>query len=792
MIPDAFKAYRQFIIYQLIPLTNGTFDKIPLDFKTFNPGNAHDSNIQTDWQTALSFVSHGFGIGFVFTQQDPFFFLDIDYALQYDGSWSQLTQQLCQLFNGCYKEISISGKGIHIFGSGQYKQHKCKNKTTGLEFYTTGRFVALTGNSVQGCAGHVNQPAVDWLIDNYFLDNTSNLNQTNWTTEAAPGWDGIVDDQKLIEKMINSRSGMAILGGKISVRDLWHADIGQLSKFFPSPSGKPFDHSGADGALCSHLAFWTGKDCERIDRLFRQSKLYREKWNRKDGNYGTYGRRTVQQAIGFCKQVYGQNKKPLQNSTVETGNNQIKYREGFQFLTISDQIKLFQGCTYIQDLHKIFTPTGCFLKPDQFKAMYGGYVFALDTINDKTTRKAWEAFTESQAYNFPKVHGICFRPELSPGQTIVNEGHTLINTYIPINTNKQSGDIKPFTNHLELMLPNETDRTILISYIAACVQYPGIKFQWAPLIQGIQGNGKTLIISALSHAIGHRYTHLLNASDLSGNGIKFNSWIQNKLLIGIEEIYVSDRREVLEALKPFITNLRIEIQGKGDNQITGDNRANFVICSNHKDAILKTLSDRRYCVFYTAQQDIEDMKKISWLTSDGMPTRYFVDLYNWLKKVGYSYINNFLHNYKIPQVYNPALDCHRAPVTSSTFEAVGLSMGGVEQELLEMVDRGAQGFAGGWISSFAFDRMLKGRRDDKRITYNKRAELLRKMGYIPHPGLRDGRVNNIIPMELGKPRLYIKKGHILANLKNPVDIANKYVQNQGGDFSNKPAESKVG
>ncbi len=35
--------------------------------------------------------------------------------------------------------------------------------------------------------------------------------------------------------------------------------------------------SEADLALCNFLAFWTGGDAARIDRLFRRSGLYRPK-----------------------------------------------------------------------------------------------------------------------------------------------------------------------------------------------------------------------------------------------------------------------------------------------------------------------------------------------------------------------------------------------------------------------------------------------------------------------------------------------------------------------------------
>jgi primase-polymerase (primpol)-like protein len=40
--------------------------------------------------------------------------------------------------------------------------------------------------------------------------------------------------------------------------------------------------SEADLALCGFLAFWCNGDAERVDGLFRQSGLYREKWERND------------------------------------------------------------------------------------------------------------------------------------------------------------------------------------------------------------------------------------------------------------------------------------------------------------------------------------------------------------------------------------------------------------------------------------------------------------------------------------------------------------------------------
>jgi putative DNA primase/helicase len=60
-------------------------------------------------------------------------------------------------------------------------------------------------------------------------------------------------------------------------------------------------HSPADTPLCRLLAFWTNGDPQRVDRLFRQSGLLREKWDEvHDAAGSTDGEKTVERA---CRQV---------------------------------------------------------------------------------------------------------------------------------------------------------------------------------------------------------------------------------------------------------------------------------------------------------------------------------------------------------------------------------------------------------------------------------------------------------------------------------------------------------
>lgn len=773
-------AYRQFVLWKAVwDEAAQKFDKFPVDPATGAVRDAHDPSIWVDADTATQKAAGTeLGVAFVFTKNDPFFFVDVDKCL-IDGQWSETAIALCNTFAGCAVEVSHSGKGLHIFGSAEHIPHGCKNIKLGLELYTEGRFVALTGTGAVGDANTCPSGAFERTVATYFPPSVV-TQDADWTTEPSPEWSGPEDDDALIEKMLASKAGGgSVFGGKASVHDLWAANEDVLADSYPDDQGlRAFDNSSADAALCQHLAFWAGKDCERIDRLFRRSGLYRDKWETRED----YRQRTILHAVSHCNAVYGSKKKevdptqiyePVKPQPVNYSGAEPEMRTGMQYLAVTQQAELFAGCVYVRDIHRIFTPDGSLLKPEQFKAVYGGYIFALDSMNDKTTKNAWEAFTESQAARFPRAHSISFRPECASGALIEEEGRILVNTYVPIETKRTPGDATPFTNHLAKMLPDENDRNILMAYMAACVQHIGAKFQWTPLLQGCEGNGKTLFITCISAAVGNRYTHLPNASDLGGNGAKFNSWLQNKLFIGVEEIYVSDRREVSDALKPLITNKRVEIQGKGADQVTGDNRANFFMCSNHKDAILKTRGDRRYCVFFTAQQEVEDLAR------DGMRGDYFPNLYRWLQNGGYAIVAHYLSTYKIPESLNPATLCQRAPVTTSTSEAIEVSMGGIEQEIMEAVDEGRSGFSGGWISSMAFDKLLQARRDDKRIPPNKRKGLLHGLGYVLHPELKGGRVNSIVMQEGGKPRLYIKNDHVSTNLTTAAGILKAYSEAQG-------------
>ena len=796
--------YRQFMLYRIEPGVpkpgEPTRDqKIPVHPHTLRTHNAHDRNAWIDMAQAYTLAAAlgpQYGVAFSIQPGNNLFFLDIDECLLPDGQWSDVVHNLCARFPGACVEVSHSGRGIHILGRGTAPRHACKSEF-GFDLYTQKRFVALTGKGIQGDISTDHTAALQVLVEQMLQPKHGDGLDADWTSEPCAEWRGPTDDADLLRRALQSRNARSTFADRAAFADIWENNEEVLTATFPSQDHPGPDLSRVDAALAQYLAFWTGNNCERIERLMRQSGIVREKWDLRP-NYLTD---TITRAVGMQKDVLKDRApEPLADTppppppvpaagaapppaasaaAIEVPVTSAQRVTGSTFLSLDQQMELFKGCVYIYDSHKALVPGGQTLKPEQFRVKYGGYTFVMDDTNSRTSRDPWEAFTQSQGFRVPRAHSTCFRPDLPIAHIMEDGTRTLANLWWPAGVQRIPGDPSPFLNHLKRLLPNERDQRILLSYVAACVQHIGVKFQWCPLLQGVEGNGKSLISRCAAAAVGNRYTHWPAADKL---GAQFNAWMPNKVLACVEDIYVPEsKRHIWEKLKPMITGDMQEIEAKGVDQDIRNIVVNFILNSNHKDAVRKTRNDRRLAIFYTAQQSEADVLR-------DMGGSYMPDMYSWLKgegrwapfgrNYGYAVVSEFLHTYPIDPEFNPAGAAHRAPYTSSTSEALNASLGTVELEVLEAIDQNLPGFRNGWVSSMKLDELLERKRLDGRVSRNLRKSLLESLGYFWHPGLRDGRVNNDVAPDLGKPRLFVKPDHPAWNLTGPAEIARAYATAQ--------------
>lgn len=230
----------------------------------------------------------------------------------------------------------------------------------------------------------------------------------------------------------------------------------------------------------------------------------------------------------------------------------------------------------------------------------------------------------------------------------------------------------------------------------------------------------------------------------------------------------------------MITGENLEIEGKGIDQDTKDVCGNFIFNTNHKAALRKTRNDRRFAHFYTAQQDEADLGR------DGLTGGYMTNLYDWLRGTGayahlgagygFAIVAELLHTWPIPDEFNPATNCQRAPITSSTNEAIDEGLGLVEQHILEAIEEDRLGFRNGWISSTFLTKFLD--EQQLKVTPKQRPQIMRAVGYVPHPHLPGGRMQSVVLPDAAKPVVYLKIGHPDALHEVPPIIAKKYTESQ--------------
>jgi hypothetical protein len=369
-----------------------------------------------------------------------------------------------------------------------------------------------------------------------------------------------------------------------------------------------------------------------------------------------------------------------------------------EMLTHVEQAEWFKGCVLIERSGEILTPSGRYMNATRFNAKYGGKKFIVDG-QGKATDEPWKAATRGSVFKVPQVDHVRFLPELPFGTVVEDELRRKgVNTYIPIVLNAKQGDVTPWLRHMEYMLPVETDRQIIFEFLAHNVKYPGVKIPWAPMIQSAEGVGKGFIKECMEQILGTMYSYSPKAPELVKSGSTFNAWMSNRLMIIVDEIKVDERRELIEILKPMISDKRIEVQKKGIDQEMEDNVANWFFFSNYKDAIPVSANGRRYAIFYSAIQSAAD------LMVRQMGDDYFRRLWYWRDyQGGLAAIAHWLLSYPIER----GAIAMRAPATSSSDEARKLTRSPVERILAEAVDDALPGFRGGWISSLAAAKRLR-------------------------------------------------------------------------------------
>ncbi|MDD5673046.1 MAG: AAA family ATPase [Chitinivibrionales bacterium] len=281
-IPQELKSLPHWVLWRK-ELRDGKETKIPYQVN----GQYAKTDNQKTWASLPCILQklngHFNGIGFqAGVEPCGNVLIDLDHCI-IDGEIEPWARQIIGEANS-YTEISPGGDGIHIFCGG--KLPGASIKAPDAEIYDHKRYFTFTGR-IENDRKTFRQLSEPEILKIYKQIEARKQKKAEPQKTTSPN--SSISNKDLLDKIFHSKNGAAI-------ERLYRGDL----------SGHADDQSSADLALCSHLAFWTNRNISLMNSLFRESDLYREKWDKKHSGDGrTYGEMTLQKAIEGCTQSIG-------------------------------------------------------------------------------------------------------------------------------------------------------------------------------------------------------------------------------------------------------------------------------------------------------------------------------------------------------------------------------------------------------------------------------------------------------------------------------------------------------
>lgn len=325
---------------------------------------------------------------------------------------------------------------------------------------------------------------------------------------------------------------------------------------------------------------------------------------------------------------------------------------------------------YVQADEGFFsTRNGVALSTKAFDASYARYMMTKkDRLEGKTTPEHSASHAALNRYEVPTVNDVRYMPGFEPifelqGVTFVNSFNEDSLPETPEVLNRQQRRIiERFLRHMEHLFSNERDRKLLLSWMAYIVKTNG-RCNWCPLIQGAEGDGKTTIAEALAAALGGAS----NAATVNGDTMaeKYSPWAEGKMFLFVEEVRLhgENRFDVLNKLKPFISNKTVPIRRMGRDVYNVINTVNYMMGSNFKNALPINDEDTRYFPIFSRWQSKSRLDAFK-----ASHPEYYAELIE-IKEHGDA-LRRFFLDYELHAEFHPD---KRAPASEARREMVALN-----------------------------------------------------------------------------------------------------------------------
>jgi hypothetical protein len=265
-----------------------------------------------------------------------------------------------------------------------------------------------------------------------------------------------------------------------------------------------------------------------------------------------------------------------------------------------------------------------------------------------------------------------------------DDGQQWVNTYRPP-MHGGTGDIGPWLEFLEHLLPDKTERDWFSQAIAFKARNPGVPGPAILMVGRVQGAGRGTLFDIMERYWGERFTRTVPFTTFTGktHQSQYNEWQVGSVMAFVNESSEATdgstyqtKHNTYEHLKEVLDprSRRIEVRVKGRDNYVATTHTSVLIASNHANALPISPDDRRICVLLNGGKMSDRLAKLihAWKEQEGS----MAALQQWLWSVDLTGYNP----YDAPPAFtgkDAMADANRSELDDAFDDALGSIVGEV-------------------------------------------------------------------------------------------------------------------
>lgn len=289
---------------------------------------------------------------------------------------------------------------------------------------------------------------------------------------------------------------------------------------------------------------------------------------------------------------------------------EVKRALAYTPATDADPPKWAQGWVYDTSDDRFFaTDKKISTSKQGYDAMFDRYALTkADILEGKRKPTSSASELALNEYKITTVAGRRYEPGEDP--IFYNEEGTFANTYSEVGIPDEPDTVLPrdkrnverVKKHIAHLLTDTREQRLFLDWISWVVQNPGKHANFAVLLQGVEGDGKSFWGELLRAVMGTTNVQMLNAHIFESD---FTDWAVGQCVSCVEEVRLikaANKYETINRIKPVITNNTIEVHPKGKAPHNAKNTTSYLLFSNFKDALPLDDDGRRFMVLFSQWQ----------------------------------------------------------------------------------------------------------------------------------------------------------------------------------------------